>query len=207
MLLRVAHPVMPFITETLWHQVAGRLGHKSASLMTQPFPDASDVTPDAEADKAVEWLKGVITGIRNIRGERQIKPAVQIELLLQGGTDTDRQLSAATERLLERLGGLKSINWIEPDAESPPGSVQLVGPLKVIVPFTDPQEVEIERQRLGKAIDKLAGEVKRIDGKLSNAKFVEKAPADVVDKERRKRDEVTAQLDTLRDQLDALGAV
>ncbi len=203
-LLRAAHPVMPFITETLWREVAPQLGKHSASLMIESYPTAEDLAEDSEAEAAVEWLKGVVVGVRNIRGEANIKPSQAVPLLLQGGGDADRTLAATTDALLRRLAKLDEIQWLDDDAEPPANALALVGELKVMIPLAGLIDVAAEKERLGKELDKLAGEIRRLEGKLGNDKFVANAPADVVQKERDKLADAVTRRDTMAAQLDAL---
>jgi valyl-tRNA synthetase len=115
-LLRAAHPIMPFITEALWREVAPLLGKAGPTIMLQSFPEAGDLPADPEAEAAVGWLQGVILALRNIRGEANIKPSQAIDVLLQGGPESDRSLAATTADLLKRLARVESIEWLDADA-------------------------------------------------------------------------------------------
>ncbi len=203
-LLRAAHPIMPFITETIWREVAPLLGNDHPTIMLQPFPEADEVLEDAEADAAITWLKGVVVGVRNIRGEANINPGQAVNLCFQGGTEIDRQLSASTETLFKRLAKIDDIQWLDDDTEPPPNALSLVGDLKVMVPLSGLIDAEVERARLGKEVDKKEQELKRVEGKLNNENFVAKAPSEVVAKERKKAEEAVAALATLKAQLDSL---
>ena len=200
LLLRAAHPIIPFITETLWRRVAPLTHNDSPTIMLQAFPEAADLEPDAEADAAIEWLKGVVVGIRNIRGEMNIKPGQTIPLLLQGGNDSDRVRLDATRALLQRLARIEDFHWLDATEQAPPAAMQLVGDLKVMVPLAGLIDADAERARLDKELDRLARELARLQGKLGNAKFIENAPEEVVDKERQKARDVDASLATLRTQ-------
>jgi len=205
MLLRVAHPIMPYVTETLWREIAPLAGIDAKTIMLRPFPQKADADLDEEADTAIEWLKDVVTAVRNIRGERGVKPSQSVVLMLQGGTTQDKQLSITTEKLLQRQAKLSGdIVWLKDDDPVPAGSVQLVHRLKVIVPFTDLDEAKAEQQRLSLEIQKLQTTLGKIATKLDNPNFVEKAPANVVAKEKTRLDELSAQVDTLLEQRVAL---
>ncbi len=204
-LLRVAHPIIPFITETLWQRVSPLVGQPGETIMVQPFPQTVDLAVDPEADRAIAWLKGIVVAIRNIRGEMNIKPGQTIPLLLQGGDATDRQNLAQSETLLKRLGKIESIDWLADDAEPPLASVQPVGALKAIVPMEGLIDPEAERARLNKAIVKLEKDLARVQAKLGNENFVAKAPDAVVQKERDKEAATAEQLDAMKGQLGALG--
>ena len=206
-LLRAAHPIVPFITESIWREVAPLLGNQGETIMLQPFPEAIDFPKDAEADSAVEWLKGVIVGIRNIRGEANIKPATDIRILLQQGGHSDRELSQQTAPLLKRLAKVTDIEWLDDDADPPPNALALVGELKVMVPLAGLIDVDAEKARLKKEIDRLQADLERIAKKLGNENFVSKAPADVVEKEKAKAVDGNGALTVLQEQLKSLDAL
>ena len=207
-LLRAAHPIMPFITETIWREVAPRLTSRSGqpvgTIMLQAYPLADDLKDDPEATRAIEWLKGIVLGIRNIRGEANIKPGLAVKLLLQGGDSNDRDLAVACEPLVKRLAKVESIEWLAEGATAPANALAVVGTLKVMVPLAGLIDLAAEKERLRKEVDRLTGEVQRINNKLANVKFVANAPADVVAKERAKVADATGKLQTLEAQLRSL---
>jgi valyl-tRNA synthetase len=203
-LLRAAHPIIPFITEAVWREVAPLLGNRNATIMLQPFPEPADFAADLEAEAAIEWLKGVVLGVRNIRGEADIKPKQTVDVLLQGGNARDRELAAATAELFKRLATIDTVSWLAADADPPPNALALVGGLKVMIPLAGLIDLAAERTRLEKEIFRKEQEVQRIAVKLGNASFVEKAPSAVVAKERQKQQAAEAALVTLRDQLASL---
>ncbi len=207
-LLRTAHPVMPFITETLWQRVAQRLGLISASapasIMLQSFPASADLTTDDAAEAQTEWLKAVITGIRTIRGEANIKPSQEIPLLLQGGGANDRENAVQAESMLARLANVTGIQWLDADQEPPLNALSLVGDLKVMVPLAGLIDVAAEQARINKEVGKAQQELEKIEKKLGNEAFVAKAPEAVVAKERDRAAELQATLTTLENQIQAL---
>ena len=207
-LLRTAHPVMPFITETLWQQVATRLGQiqngEAASIMLQTFPVPQDMPANENAENQIEWLKAVITGIRTIRGEAKIKPSQDIPLLLQGGNTADKDNATQAENMLGRLANVTSIEWLSDGEKAPLNALSLVGDLKVMVPLAGLIDLEAERGRIGKEVDKAQQELEKIDKKLSNEAFVAKAPAAVVNKDRERAAELQTTLETLQKQIEAL---
>ena len=199
-LLRLGHPIVPFITETLMRDLTPAAG----TIMRQPFPNAADYAEDSDAEAAVEWLQGVVTAVRNIRGEMNVSPAKDIDLLLQGGGARERSLLVETESLLRRLAKVARVNWLDANETPPPSSVQVAGAIKVMVPMAGLIDVEAESRRVAKELDKLAKELKRVDGKLGNENFLAKAPTAVVAKERDKRAALRAQLQVLNQQLEDL---
>jgi valyl-tRNA synthetase len=207
MLLRAAHPIIPFITEALWRRVAPLTGIAGETVMLAPYPESSELATDPFAEAAIEWLKGVVLAIRTIRGEMNIKPGQTLPLLLQGGGAADRERLAATESLLKRMAKVERVEWLGDGDEPPPAAMQLVGDLKLMVPLAGLIDVAAERSRLDKEIAKRRQELGRIEGKLANAGFVAKAPADVVAKERERAADMQTAIDTLSAQRTALEAL
>ena len=204
LLLRVAHPVLPFITEAIWRDVAPLLGIERPSIMLEPFPQDGELPDDPEAEAAMDWLKGVVTALRNIRGEAGIKPGRQIDVLLRGGDHRDRELAATTRPLLERLAKVGSINWL-PEGEQPPANaLALVGELNIMVPLAGLIDIQAERARIAKEIDRKGRELRSIETKLGNDKFVQNAPPHIVEKERTRASDARATLAALQKQLDSL---
>ena len=212
-LLRIAHPIVPFITEQLWRHLAPAAGLAEDSIMRRPFPTAAEQPPDADAEFVIERLKGMVAAVRNIRGEMNVSPAKEVRLLLQGGDERDRELFAETEFLLRRLAKVESASWLadaDQREESQAGgeeniySMQMVGDLKVMVPLAGVIDVATERERLRKEIGKLQKERSRALAKLTNQNFLAKAPAAVVAKERDKSAGLQKQFDALNAQLDRL---
>ena len=210
-LLRIAHPIVPFVTETLWRRVApaatGRAGQCAATIMRQPFPAERDFPPDAYAQAALDWLKDMVTALRNIRGEMNVAPGTAVLVLLQGAGNEERALLAALETPLKRLGKVSELQWLPPDAAPPAAAAEMVGELKVLVPLAGVVDAHAERARLGKEMEKVGKERARVDGKLANANFLAKAPAAVVAKERAKGEALRKRFDVLGEQLRRLEAL
>ena len=203
-LLRTAHPVMPFITEAIWREAAPVLGVRGDSIMLQPYPKPDDLPPDPEADAVIGWLKSLVTALRNIRGETGIKPGQDVQVLLQDGTAQDRKLAAATEALVRRLVKAESLQWLDAGAEAPPSALGLVGGLKILVPLAGLIDVDAERRRVQKALERKQAELQQLHRKLGNQKFIDNAPPTVVQKERERAVEAQSRLDVLKVQLQSL---
>ncbi|GGO86222.1 valine--tRNA ligase [Marinobacterium nitratireducens] len=184
--LRLTHPLMPFITEEIWQQVKGLAGIEGDTLMLAPYPVADESRIDAQAEADIEWLKGVINGVRNIRGEMKIPPSQDLDLLFANGGADDKRCLDQNAAFLKKLAKLSSITWLNPGDEAPMAATQLVGEMEVLVPMAGLIDKDAELARLQKELDRLQGEIKRVEGKLSNEKFVANAPEAVVAKEREK---------------------
>ncbi|WP_237063952.1 valine--tRNA ligase [Microbulbifer zhoushanensis] len=203
-ILRLAHPLMPFITEEIWQRVRDLAGKSGETIMLQPYPEAEENRIDSEAEAAIAALKQVIEGVRNIRGEMNISPAKKIPLILRGGSSDDRERLDSARALLAKLASLESISWINPGETAPASATALAGDIELLVPMAGLIDVQAESARLQKEIDKLAKELQRVEGKLNNPKFVDKAPAAVVEKERGKMEEMQGARQRLEQQLEEI---
>jgi len=205
--LRLLHPLMPFITEELWQQVAPLAGIRGETIMRRPQPEPDESPGDADAVAHMEWLKSVITGVRRIRSEMDVPPSKRVELILQGGGTADRDRAERFAGYIRDLARAEAIAWAEPGAALDDCATALAGELKLAIPMAGLIDVKEEIERLGKDIGKREQEVKRSESKLANEKFVANAPAEVVDQERRRLDEHRAALAKLNEQLERLRAL
>ncbi|MFQ3322676.1 MAG: valyl-tRNA synthetase [Pseudomonadales bacterium] len=198
--LRLAHPLMPFITEEIWQRVAPLAGKTGDTVMLQPYPiaDTNKIDENAEAD--VQWLQLVIEGIRNIRGEMNIAPGKKIPVLFKNGSETDKARLEQNTQLLNSLAKLESITWLSSTDTTPAAATQLAGEMEILVPMADLIDKDAELARLAKEIDKLTKDLASIKGKLSNANFVDRAPAAVVAKEQQRLEKQQVALKQLQEQ-------
>lgn len=201
-LLRLLHPLTPFVTEELWQQVAPRLGITAATISLQAFPQVGDVDTSsyASADADVEWLKSMVSALRRVRSELNVPPSRQVRLLLQAGTAEDRPRVARFASQLSFLLKLETIDWLDAGQGTPPAAAAIVGELTLLVPLEGLVDMEAERTRLDKEIKRVEGEIGKCNGKLGNATFVQNAPAAVVEQERARLNDWTVQLTALREQ-------
>jgi len=202
--LRLLHPFMPFISEEIWQRVAPLLGIEGPTVMLQPYPLEDAEARDLEAETEVDWLKGVIVAIRNIRGEMDISPAKAIPVLLRKGSETDQKLLAANRQYLTRLAKLESIEWLDDSSEIPPAATQLHGELEILVPMAGLIDVGAEISRLEKETAKISGILNGINKKLANEKFVGNAPEEIVAREREKQAAQQKALEALQVKLETL---
>ena len=203
-LLRALHPLMPFITEEIWQQVAPRAGAEGETIMLRPFPeyDAGLDAGDAVAD--TDWVRDFILGIRQIRGEMDISPAKELPVLLEGAGDLDRERSATYAKLLHRVGRVESVTILDDGAEPPAAATALLGDMRLLVPMKGIIDVDAERARLEKQKSRVTADLQRSRGKLGNDRFVNNAPADVVTQERARAVEFEKTIAQLDEQLDKL---
>jgi len=201
--LRLAHPFIPFITEEIWQRAAPLAGAAGATVMLAPYPQADAALLDEAATADIEWLKQVIVGVRNIRGELGIPPGRQLPLLLRKGSAEDRRRVAEHGDLMQALAKLANCRWLG-DTEAPPAAAQVVGQLELLVPLAGVVDVAAERARLAREAEKLGRESERLAAKLANPGFTAKAPAEVVARERARLAELDATRETLLAQLASL---
>ncbi len=199
-MLRLAHPIMPFITEEIWQRVGPLAGVTASTIMLQPYPasDGAVIKPDAETK--VQWTMDFILGIRRIRGEMNIAPGKPLNVLLQNGSAADQAYLKDSESYLLKLGRLESITWLEAGDNAPESAIALVGNLKILIPMAGLIDKDAELTRLEKEIQRIEKELPRIEGKLGNAAFVDKAPSEVIDKEREKLAGLQSSLKNLNEQ-------
>ena len=201
--LRLAHPMLPFITEEIWQNIAPLAGIEldpaGDTIMLHPYPvaDSGQVDQDALAD--IEWLKAVIIGVRNIRGEMNISPAKALPIYMTKGGNNDQRRMEDNRQFLSKLANLESITWLDNPEDAPLSATSLAGDLEILVPMAGIIDVDAELARLDREIEKNALEAKKLSGKLSNAKFVDNAPAEVVAKERQKLSDFESSLTQLQD--------
>ena len=199
-LLRLLHPLTPFVTEELWQQVAPKLGIDGGTVSLRPYPVASDFAGQdyAQADADVEWLKTMVSALRRVRSELNVSPAKTIRLLLQGGNDHDRARVARFASSLSFLLKLDDIAWMEAGADAPASAAAVVGELKLLVPLEGLVDLDAERARLDKEIARVSGEKDKSEAKL--AKFTDKVPPAVVEQERQRLADWSSQLAALHAQ-------
>ncbi len=187
--LRLAHPFMPFITEEIWQRVApiaGVDGAADSTIMLQPYPSPQSEQTDEQALSDAEWLKAVITAIRNIRGEMNVPPSKALTVILKNLSADDQRRLQANRQFLVKLAKLDDIQLLAAGDRAPMSATQLIGDMELLVPMAGLIDKAAELGRLDKEIAKLDKDIQRLAGKLGNPGFVDKAPAAVVDKEKEK---------------------
>jgi len=185
-LLRLTHPIMPFITEEIWQRIAPLAGIKAPTIMLQPYPEADNYLLDNEAEIHISWVMDFLLAVRRIRGEMNIAPGKPLDILLENVTEKDHELLLANSDYLLKLGRLANITILELNENAPEAAIALIGELRVLIPIAGLIDKSAELARLEKEIQRIEKELPRIEGKLANTSFVEKAPVEVIVKEREK---------------------
>ena len=209
-LLRLLHPLMPFITETIWERVAPLSAldfNAGDSIMVQPFPAVDAAKQDEQVLADIEWVKRFIVGIRNIRGEMDIAPSKPLPALLRNVSSEDERRLGISRTFIDRLARLESITLLKEGEEAPASAAAVVGEMEILIPMAGLIDKEAELARIGKAMGKLEQDVARFKGKLSNEKFVSNAPKAVIEKEKAKLADSESQLAKLKAQHETIAAL
>ena len=202
--LRALHPIMPFITEALWRRGAPLAGTSGESVMIAPWPDADGFPEDPEAESEIVWLQGFVLGIRQIRGELDLPPGRPLEVLAQGGGQEDRERMESLSGLLYPMAGIETLTVLDGDAEAPPAASALHGELRLLTPLAGVIDPAAERARLDKLRAQAEKALQAAEAKLANPQFLDKAPPEVVQGVRDRREELKRDLQNLREQLERL---
>ncbi|CAA0348660.1 valyl-tRNA synthetase [Alteromonas infernus] len=209
-LLRLLHPLMPFITDTIWQRVVPQSALKveeGASIMVQAFPEVDAAKQDDKVLADIEWVKKFIVGIRNIRGEMDISPNKPLNALLKNVSDEDARRLDAAKAFLDKLSKLETVTILKDGEEAPASATALVGEMEILIPMAGLIDKDAELARITKAMEKIEKDVSRTRGKLGNEKFVSNAPEAVIEKERGKLEEGEKALAKLKEQFDTIKAL
>jgi valyl-tRNA synthetase len=206
-ILRLMHPIMPYITEELWQRVAPIAAVDGDTIMRCRYPRADAALIDADALDELEWVKSFIMGVRQVRSEMDIKPSKLLPVLCQHGSALDRERIERNQALLTSLAKLESIAWLDDDAQAPQSATSLVGEMRQLIPLAGLIDQEAEQARLQKNIHRLEQDAVRINAKLGNENFVSRAPQAVVDKEKEKLADAESALASLRAQLQRIESI
>ncbi len=208
-LLRLTHPIMPYITEEIWQTVAPLAGVEGAAktaktVMHQAYPVKDETLLDPSAVTEMEWVMNFILGIRKIKGEMDIKPSKPVPVLLADSTDDDQRYARSHRPYLNFLARVESIEILASGKAGPESATTLVGDMKVLIPLAGLIDKDAELARLEKEMGKLTQEVERTEKKLSNPNFVDKAPEAVVQKEKDKMAVAHKALENLQEQAEKI---
>ncbi|WP_218398253.1 valine--tRNA ligase [Alteromonas lipotrueae] len=209
-LLRLLHPLMPFITDTIWQRVVPLSAlqvEENASIMVQAIPVQDAAKQDEQVLADIEWVKKFIVGIRNIRGEMDISPNKPLNALLKNVSAEDSRRLEAAKAFLDKLSKLETVTILKDGEEAPASATALVGEMEILIPMAGLIDKDAELARITKAMDKVDKDVSRTRGKLGNEKFVSNAPDAVIEKERGKLEEGEKQLEKLKAQYETIAAL
>ena len=200
-ILKLLHPFMPFVTEELWAETGKTGPARETLLIHADWPDLAGLEQPA-ADAEMEWLIALISGIRSVRAEMNVPAGAKIALEIVGADAVTRSRTATHQAAIERLARISSISFAD---KVPANAAQLViGEAIYALPLGDVIDLDAEMARLRKDVAKLDGEIAKIDKKLGNAQFIAKAPAEVIEEQKQRKDEALARRERIEDALSNL---
>ena len=203
-ILRLLHPIMPFITEEIWLHIKDKFLFEDKTIMTRQYPIYDEKNTYKKESSDIEWIKKFILGIRQIRGELNISPKIELEVLLKNYTPKDTKIIKQHEYLIKRTARVKEIKLMDQNESEPLSAAALHGKMKILVPLIDHIDISDEIARLEKQATTLKNEILKSQKKLDNKGFREKAPKSVVEEEQKRIkvkslliNELSAQIDHL----------
>jgi len=199
-ILRLLHPVMPFITEEIWQSIKFYNTAAGETIMLEAYPIGDKSKINAESINQIAWIQGLVTTVRTIRAEMDIEPRKLLPVLLQNYSSTDQQRLDSHRYLLESVGRIESINLLADNEQAPESATGLVGQMKVLLPLGSLIDKKEELARLEREIIKFEKDLTKVNGKLNNENFIKRAPQDVVDKEKSRADELSLAIEQLQEQ-------
>ena len=202
--LRLIHPLMPFVTEEIWQRVAPLADRTGPSIMLEPYPVPRPELDDPEAVEHMTWIRDLVLAIRRVRGELDLAPGRQVPVVLVGPSDTERDRLAGGATYVRALARVATIDVLEAGSPTPKAATALLGGLEVLVPLEGLIDKDAEIERLDRQLDKLGKNLDRAHAKLANPSFRDRAPAEVVEKERRRAAELDTSIGKLEAQLETL---
>lgn len=206
-ILRLLHPIMPFITEEIWQRIAPLSNIQNETIMLQRYPTFDAAFKNAAKEIELEWVKNIVIAIRTLRSEMNISPAKKISVLLNKGTEEDKNRFSENEPLILALTKCEKMTWLSTGDTPPESSTVLVGELDILIPMAGLINKTEETNRLSREITKFTKEMERIEAKLHNPNFVERAPHDVVLKEKSRLADLKNTLQKLALQLQKIEAI
>jgi len=198
--LRLLHPIMPFITEALWNEAFSHTAEIGTSIVKKSYPDGSSEKINTLALSKIKWVQDVVSATRTIRGEMNIEPRQRIPVMLQDDSEMTRTYMMEFHNIIVELGRMKDFQHISSATQTPECATVLVGKMKICIPLDSSINYDVEVSRLKREIRKLTDDLNRSTNKLENKNFIEKAPTDVVNKEKERAHDLAASLEQLKQQ-------
>lgn len=205
--LRMMHPVMPFITEEVWQQIKPLAGKTGGTISLQPYPQSVQENIDETADGDIEWLKELVMGVRRIRAEMNLGPGKVLPILLSDWIETDKERFERNAGFITQLAKIETPVWLGSTDEAPEAAMALAGEMKILIPLAGLIDRNAELERLKKEITKLSGNLEKTEARLNNPSFANKAPEAVVAQTRTLADEQRKALEQLQAQQEKIMAM
>jgi len=202
--LRLLHPLMPFITEELWLNLCEETGRRSESIVIERLPTVGEYSVNEEIETEFAWMQAIVTAIRQIRGEMNVRPSVKVAVRLGHASSVDLERLGRQEANIRFLANISEITPFGPDEEATGAATALVGEMQVLVLLAGAIDLDAERDRLSKQLQKARKDLESTSRKLQNERFVANAPADIVAKERARQGEFEQKIRQFEEQLTKL---
>ncbi len=206
-MLRLMHPIMPFITEEIWQQIKPLAGASGDTIMLADYPAHDPERIDEDAEHDIGWLKSFVLGVRKIRGEMSISPGKPLPVMLANWTAEDRERFERNSDFIVQLARLETVSWLDSEDDAPESAMALAGEMKILIPLAGLIDRDAEIERLEKEIAKLQGNLDKTEARLNNPSFAGKAPPAVVEQTRKQAEEQKATLEQLKTQLEKIRAI
>lgn len=208
-LMRLVHPLMPYITEEIWQKIAPMVPglETHSSIMQMPLPATDQAKISEPVESSLDWVKTFITGVRNIRGEMNLAPSKALPCFCYGGTPFETEILEQNKAWIQALAKLDTITVTEDKSAIPTSATALAGTMELFIPLKGLIDVAQESKRLNKEIEKLEKEKQKSEQKLGNEKYVNNAPKEIVDEEKRRLLEAQTAIERLSSQLEKLADI
>jgi valyl-tRNA synthetase len=199
-LLRLIHPIMPFLSEELWQSVAPLTGVAGKSIMVRPYPNEHEFQIDEAAEAEIAWLQRIVGEIRRIRAEMEVPHQKKVVALLSGGNEQIRVWAARHGSSIVSLARLSSLEWLPAGKPDPEAAIAIVDEVRILLPMKDLVERDAELRRITKTLEELDRQLAKSIAKLANPDFLARAPANVVEQERKRLASARRELSELQTQ-------
>ncbi len=206
-ILRLLHPITPYITEEIWQQLKPLTGCGEETIQRRPYPAPAETSADAHAERAVARLREIVVGLRRVRSELDLPPGRALPVLIQNWSARDREHFERHRSAIAALGGVAGVEWLEPSAPAPQASIVLVGDMQLLVPLAGLIDAPAEIARLHKQVSRIRKQLASAQTRLDNRNFVNKAPAEIIAAQRANVGDCEARIAKLNEQIAALGAL
>ena len=200
-LMRLLHPIMPFITEEIWQSMKPLLDMSGDTIMLENYPLSDESLVNETAENELGWTKTFIESIRRIRSEMDIKPSKALPVLINNWTEENQRVFNSCQREIMSLAKLEEVTWLSEGDTAPESATGLVGEMQILIPLAGLIDKDAETARLNREIEKINKQLQGVMGRLNNPSFADKAPANVVAQVQQQADEQQAALAQLQEQL------
>ena len=203
-ILKVLHPIIPFITEEIWHQLKPLTGDIGDSIQTQAYPKPAH-DQDKQAEQTMALLQAYVSSVRQVRSEMNISPAIKVPILIQGHGERDRALFEQYADIIKALAKISTVQYLDDKDQPPPSATVLVDSVKVLIPIAGLIDIKAEQTRLQNESNKITQAITKLQERVNDKHFLNNAPSEVVNKQKETLHTMKIQLEKYNNQLASLG--